>query len=265
MIDSHCHLFYDSLRNDFSQIIERSKLNNITSILSINTKPEDFKTHFNLIKKYKSIFISYGQHPEYVESKNIISSKEIITISNNNNRVIGIGETGIDLFHSTNNFKFQIKSFENHIEASINTKIPLIIHQRNSENEIIDILSNYKNYSLSLVMHCFTGSKKLRNFCIDSNFYISLSGIITFKNALNLREIIKDIPLNLILIETDSPFLTPTPYRGKPNEPSYVYYVGKYLAEYLGISIEEFEKITDNNFYTLFNKAIRYKEICYEN
>ena len=114
-------------------------------------------------------------------------------------------------------------------------------------------------------MHCFTGSKKLRDFCIDSNFYISLSGIITFKNALNLREIVKDIPLNLLLIETDSPFLTPTPYRGKSNEPSYVYYVGKYLAEYLGISIEEFEKITDNNFYTLFNKAIRYKEIFYEN
>ena len=144
MIDSHCHLFYDSLRNDFLKIIERSKLNNITSILSINTKPEDFKTHFNLIKKYKSIFISYGQHPEYVDKENIITSKEIITESNSNDKVIGIGETGIDLFHSTNNFKFQIKSFENHIEASIDTKIPLIIHQRNSENEIIDILSNYK-------------------------------------------------------------------------------------------------------------------------
>ena len=138
--------------------------------MSINTKPEDFKTHYNLIKKYKSIFISYGQHPEYVDNKNIISSKEIITMSNNNDRVVGIGETGIDLFHSTNNFKFQIKSFENHIEASIDTKIPLIIHQRNSENEIIDILSNYKNNSLSLVMHCLQDLKNLEIFVLIQIF-----------------------------------------------------------------------------------------------
>ena len=147
------------------------------------------------------------------------------------------------------------------IEASIETKLPLIIHQRDSENKIIDILSNYKNYSLPLVMHCFTGSEKLRDFCIEANYYISLSGIVTFNNAKNLRDIIKDIPLNLLLIETDAPFLSPVPMRGKTNEPSFVRYTGEFLSKLFDISFFEFEKITDNNFYKLFSKAIRYKEI----
>ena len=266
MIDSHCHLFFDSLKNNFSKIIERSINNNITSILSINTKMSDFEEHYNLIKNYKSIFISCGQHPENVTNKNIISTEDIILTCNNNEKVIAIGETGIDLYHSTEHKESQYISFEKHIEACLETNLPLIIHQRNSEEEIIDILSSYKNSSLPLVMHCFTGSKKLRDFCIDSNYYISLSGIITFKNATDLRNIITNIPLNLLLIETDSPFLTPSPFRGiKPNEPSFVYYIGKYLAEFFNISIEEFEKITDNNFYTLFQKAIRCKEILHEN
>ena len=264
MIDSHCHLFIDSLKNNFSEVIKRSIDNNITSILSINTNTNDFEEHYNLIKNYRSIFISCGQHPEYVNNKNIIPTKEIISISKNNN-VIGIGETGIDLYHSTEHIKSQYKSFENHIEACLETNLPLIIHQRNSEKEIIDILSNYKNNTLPVVMHCFTGSKKLRDFCVESNYYISLSGIVTFKNATDLRDIIREVPLSLLLIETDSPFLTPSPYRGiKPNEPSYVYYVGKYLSDFFKVSINKFEKITDNNFYSLFKKAIRYKAILYE-
>ena len=228
---------------------------------------EDFDEHYNLIKYYKSIFISCGQHPEHITNKNIISTEDIILTCNNNEKVIGIGETGIDLYHSSEHKKSQYKSFENHIEASYDASLPLIIHQRNSENEIMDVLNNYqKNKLLNVVFHCFTGTKKLRNFCLDNNYYISLSGIITFNNAKELREIIKSFPLNFVLIETDSPFLTPSPYRRiKPNEPFYVYYVGKYLAEFFNVSIEEFEKITDNNFYSLFKKAIRYKEISYEN
>ena len=232
MIDSHCHLFFDSLKNNFSKIIERSINNNITSILSINTKMEDFDEHYNLIKYYKSIFISCGQHPEHITNKNIISTEDIILTCNNNEKVIGIGETGIDLYHSSEHKKSQYRSFENHIEASYDTSLPLIIHQRNSENEIMDVLNNYqKNKPLNVVFHCFTGTKNLRNFCLENNFFISLSGIITFKNANELREVIKSIPLSLLVCETDSPFLSPVPYRGKINEPSYVHYVGKYLAE----------------------------------
>ena len=222
---------------------------------------EDFVSHYKLIEEYKSVFISCGQHPEHVTNKDIISAEDIIFTCKNNEKVIAIGETGVDLYHSTDYIQSQYKSFENHIEACIETKIPLIIHQRNSEDEIIDILSNYNNYSLPLVMHCFTGSKKLRNFCIEANYFISLSGIVTFNNANDLREVIRGIPLELLLIETDAPFLTPVPMRGKTNEPSFIRHTGEFLSKLYDISLLEFEKITDNNFYNLFSKAIRYKEI----
>ena len=265
MIDSHCHLFFDSLKNNFLQIIERAIENNITAILSINTEMDNFDAHYDLIKNYKSIFISCGQHPENVTEKNIVSTENIILNCNKHKKVIGIGETGIDLYHSSNNIKSQYKSFENHIEASYETSLPLIIHQWNSENEIMDVLKNYqKNRPLNVVFHCFTGTKKLRNFCIDNNYYISISGIITFKNANELRSVIKSVPLYLLMCETDSPFLSPVPYRGKTNEPSYVNYVYKYLANFYNLSIEELTKKTDNNFYSLFKKAIHYKEISHE-
>ena len=261
MIDSHCHLLFDSLKNKFPRIIKRANNNNITAILSINTRMEDFQSHYKLIEDYKSIFISCGQHPENVTNKNIVSVEELVFTSNHNEKVIGIGETGVDLFHSKDYVQSQYKSFENHIEACIETDLPLIVHQRNSESQIMDILSNYKSYSLPLVMHCFTGSKKLRDFCIESNYYISLSGITTFNSANDLRDTIRDIPLELLLIETDAPFLSPVPMRGKTNEPSFVRYTADFLSKLFDVSLLEFEKITDNNFYNLFSKAIRYKEI----
>ncbi len=174
-----------------------------------------------------------------------------------NKKVIGIGETGIDLYHSDKFLKEQTQVFETHIEASIKHSLPIIIHQRNSEKEIINILKNYKSNNLKLIFHCFTGSIQLLNFCLENNYYISISGIITFKNASNLRDIIKNAPLNSILIETDSPFLAPEPMRGKINEPSFVKYTAEYLSNFFKLSLEEFEKITDNNFFNLFTKAKR--------
>jgi len=260
MIDSHCHLNFDSLVKEFESIIERIKLNKVNSILSINTNPDEFKEHYNLIKKYKSIFISYGLHPLNVNNSNIISIKNFKKFCKFE-KVIGIGETGLDFYYSYNNKDLQIKSFEKHIESSYLTDLPLIIHQRNSENEIIDILKYYnKNKSLKVVFHCFTGSNKLRDFCLDNNFYISLSGIISFKNANQLRETIHSVPLNLILIETDSPYLAPVPYRGKRNEPSYIIHIANFLSNFYGIPLNKFIEQTDNNFYKLFSKAIKYEK-----
>ena len=261
MIDSHCHLNFNSLKTNISQIVLNAKNNNISSILTINTDPDEFFEHYDLIKNYQSIFISYGLHPQNVSDKKSIS-KELIISNSFLEKVIGIGETGLDFFHSTNYKKEQYKNFENHIEASIKTKLPIIVHQRNSENEIIEILSYYqKNYDLKVVLHCFTGTNKLKNFCLDNNFFISISGIVTFKNANDLRDVIKDIPLNSLLIETDSPYLSPVPYRGKENEPSYVKYTAEYLSIFYKTSINEISKKTDDNFYKLFSKAIRYNEI----
>ncbi|PPR44603.1 MAG: putative metal-dependent hydrolase YcfH [Alphaproteobacteria bacterium MarineAlpha5_Bin8] len=261
MIDSHCHLFFDNLSNKIDEIIKNAISSQITAILTINTNPDHFTKHYNLIDKYKSIFISYGLHPDEVNDLNLLSSNEIDSFCNLD-KVIGIGETGLDFFHSIENKTLQIKSFENHIESSYKNDLPLIIHQRNSEKEIIDILKFYiKSKPLKIVFHCFTGSKILMNFCIDNNFYMSLSGIVTFKNADDLRNIIKNIPIELLLIETDSPFLSPVPKRGKQNEPSNVKYIAEYLSNFYDIPIQEFILNTDNNFYKLFSKAIRYNGI----
>tara|TARA_B100000989_G_C19386360_1_gene403822 strand:- start:23 stop:805 length:783 start_codon:yes stop_codon:yes gene_type:complete len=256
MIDSHCHLNFKELSENFQNIINNSKLNNITSMLTINTDPKDFEDHLNLIKNYNFIYLSFGLHPDKVELFNQIQLQNF-DIACKNEKVIAIGETGIDLYHSHNQLNEQTQVFETHIQASIKHSLPLIIHQRNSEKEIIDILKHYKSNNLKLVFHCFTGSHQLLNFCLDNNYYISLSGIITFKNASNLRDVIKNAPLKSILIETDSPFLAPEPMRGKINEPSYVKYTAEYLSSFFNISLEEFEKITDNNFFNLFTRAKR--------
>lgn len=258
MIDSHCHINFESLSNNLIEIINNAKNNNITSILSINTDPDNFSNHYNLIKNYKSIFISYGLHPENVSSKKSLTKDNIIK-NLTKDKVIGIGETGLDFYHSLEFKKEQYINFENHIEASIESNLPLIIHQRNSENEIIEVLKNYqKQKDLKVVFHCFTGSENLKKFCLDFGYYISLSGIVTFKNANDLREVIKDVPLSSILIETDSPFLAPVPMRGKTNEPSFVKHIAEYLSNLYLVSFEKFIQTTDNNFYDLFSKATRY-------
>ena len=183
MIDSHCHLNYGEISNNINQIIENSKKNNITTLLSINTNPEDFNDHLNLIKNYKGIYLSYGLHPCEIKS-----NKDILNLKFEdyckNPYVVGIGETGIDLYHSVDFIKEQIKCFEEHIEASIQYDLPLIIHQRNSEIEIINVLKNYLKYKLKVVFHCFAGSNNLINFCEQNSFYISLSGIVTLVNLL---------------------------------------------------------------------------------
>ena len=166
MIDSHCHLNFDNLSKDFSSIIKRAKENNITAILSINTNPDEFESHYQLIKKHQSLFISYGLHPENVNSFNIPSINSLKFYCEYE-QVIGIGETGLDFYRSTEHKSEQYQSFENHIECSYETNLPLIIHQRNSEKEIIDVLNNYqKSKPLKVIFHCFTGSAKLRSFCL---------------------------------------------------------------------------------------------------
>ncbi len=256
MIDSHCHLNFNSISENIDKIIENSKKNNVTSLLSINTNPDKFDEHLNLIKKYKGVYISYGLHPCEVKNTEQLSSLEFGKYCKIP-EVIGIGETGIDLFRSNNTLSEQIMSFEMHIESSIKYKLPLIIHQRNSEKEIINVLKKNHHDDLKIVFHCFNGSHNLLNFCLENNFYISISGIITFKNAYNLRNVIKKFPLDYLLIETDSPFLSPVPMRGKSNEPSFIKYTAQYLSEFYNIDFLEFEKITNNNFFKLFNKSKR--------
>ena len=258
MIDSHCHLNYPFLKDNIDNIITNSKNNNLTGILTINTDPEFFDEHLKLINNYKCIYISYGLHPQNINNQTSFSIDDILK-NCKNEKVIGIGETGLDFYHSSEFKKKQYEIFETHIQASIENKLPLIIHQRNSENEIIDVIKSFnKNFYFPVVFHCFTGSKKLLNFCIENQYFVSISGIVTFKNADNLRNTIKNISIDNILLETDSPFLAPVPKRGKSNEPSFVKYTAEFLSNFYNVSFNELIKITDNNFYKLFSKAKRY-------
>jgi len=254
VIDSHCHLNFSTLSNDLPNIVKRSINNGVTTILTINTNPNKFDDHLNLIKEFNNVYIAYGIHPQEVNNETFISYEDIEKHIMNS-KLIGLGETGLDFYHSIDFKNKQIEIFEAHIEASIKFDLPIIIHQRNSENEIIKILTKYKNNNLKIVFHCFSGSKNLLDFCIENNYYISLSGIVTFKNANILRNVISNAPLEYLLIETDSPFLAPVPMRGKLNEPSYVRFIAEYLADFYNLDKEEFIKLTDNNFYKLFSRA----------
>ena len=254
MIDSHCHLNFSGIRADIKNIIKRCEANGVNKLLTINTNPDEFDDHLNLIKDFDNIYIAYGIHPDEVKYNSYLSLDEIEN-KIKNSRVIGIGETGLDFYRSIEFKKKQYEIFESHIKASKEFDLPIIIHQRNSEKEIVEVLKKYKNDNLKIVFHCFTGSKELLQFCDENKYYISLSGTLFRSNAKALRETIKNASLDLLLIETDSPFLAPTPMRGKDNEPSFVKFTADYLADFYSMQKEDFYKLTDNNFYKLFSRA----------
>ena len=253
MIDSHCHLDHEPLLSDLSNVIQRSKDVGIEKLLTISTSFESFSRVKDLINKDEMIYGTIGIHP-HESSTNIITSKQIIENLNENPKIIGIGETGLDFYYNNSEKDKQIASFKEHIDASIKTNIPLIVHSRNAEKETFDILNEYKNDNIKILMHCFTGSKEFSKKLLSLNSYFSASGIITFKNSIELQETFKILPLDKILIETDSPFLAPVPKRGKKNEPSFIDFTAAKLAEIKVISKSELIKITTENFNNLFFK-----------
>jgi len=251
MIDSHCHLDHEPLLSDLPNVIQRSKNVGIEKLLTISTSFESFSRIKNLIKVDEMIYGTIGIHP-HEASKDIISSKEIIKNLKENEKIIGIGETGLDFYYNNSEKEKQISSFKQHIEASIETNKPLIVHSREAEKETFEILNHYKNQNVKILMHCFTGSREFSKKLLTLNSFFSASGIITFKNAIDLQETFKSLPLNNILIETDSPFLAPVPNRGKKNEPSFIDFTAVKLAEIKNISKSELIKVTTDNFNKLF-------------
>ena len=252
MIDSHCHLDHQQLFENIDDILKRSKEVGIQKLLTICTTFESFNRIKLLVKKDEIIYGTYGIHPH--EAKNDkITSDMIISVIKKNEKIIGIGETGLDFFYNHSDKDDQIKSFEEHIKASLELNIPLIIHSRNAELETLEIFNKYKDKKLKILMHCFTGSLKFAENLLSLGAYFSASGIITFKNSLELQKTFKFIPLDKILIETDSPYLAPVPNRGKQNEPSFVRYTAEKLAEIKQTSNLEIVKNTTTNFNNLFN------------
>mgnify|MGYP006084043027 CR=1 FL=1 len=251
MIDSHCHLDYEPLFENISSVIERSKAVGIKKLLTICTTLESFDKIKLLLDKDPMIFGTFGIHPHETE-KNVVNKKKIMNNVNKNEKIIGIGETGLDFFYNHSNKTRQIDSFREHIEASIELKKPIIIHSRNAEKETFDILNSYKGSEMKILMHCFTGSLDFSKKLLSLGAYFSASGIITFKNSLELQNTFKTIPFDKLLVETDSPFLAPIPMRGKKNEPSFIQFTIQKLADLRNVDNKHIETTTSNNFENLF-------------
>ena len=251
MIDSHCHLDHEPLITDIHGVISRSKKNGIEKILTISTTEVSYLNILKIVEIDPIIYGTYGIHP-HETNKDKVTANKIIDKVKINKKIIGVGETGLDFYYNNSDKKTQLNSFEHHIEAALALNIPLIVHSRSAEVETFDVLNNYKNKNLKILMHCFTGSYEFVQKLMNFNSYFSASGIITFKNSVDLQNTFKKIPINKVLIETDSPFLSPVPMRGKKNEPSFILYTLKKLSEIKQVESGYLDKITTENFNKLF-------------
>jgi TatD DNase family protein len=250
MIDSHCHLDHDPLVKNIEDVLLRSKKEGISKLLTISTTLNGFPKILEIIKKDEMIFGTFGIHPHETNTDQL-SKDEIVDKIKTKDKIIGVGETGLDFYYNNSDKDKQIKSFKNHIDAAVELNMPLIVHSRNAETETYEILKN-SDSSLKILMHCFTGSLPFALKLMELNTYFSASGIITFKNSIDLQNTFKEIPLERLLIETDSPFLAPEPMRGKKNEPSFVRYTLNKLSELKSIDFDKLDKITTDNFNRLF-------------
>ena len=251
MIDSHCHLDHEPLLNNINEVLKRSKDVGIKKLLTICTTLKGFNNIKNILTIDKIIYGTFGIHPHETDNDNI--SKNIIVENiKKNPKLIGIGETGLDFYYNHSKKNKQIDSFKKHIEAALETNLPIIVHSRNAEEETFNILSKYKHEKPKILMHCFTGSYNFYKKMEELNSFFSASGIITFNNSQDLQNTFLKIPNNKLLVETDSPFLSPVPMRGKKNEPSFIKYTIKKLAEIKKINMSEMTSITTDNFNKLF-------------
>ena len=257
LIDSHCHLTYEPMLSSLEETIKRANLDGIKFLLTISTEDKSFKNILKILDTYNCVYGSYGIHPHEAKNHKDIKFEDIIKRAKENKKIIGIGESGLDFYYNHSEKKDQIDLFLEHIEASKKTGLPIIVHTRSAESETFDLLKNsIKEDNLKILIHCFTGSKDFAFKLLDLGAYISASGVVTFKKSRDLANTFKQIPLDRLLVETDSPYLSPEPLRGKPNEPSHLVHTVKFLSELKKISFEDISTSTTKNFFKLFGKLI---------
>lgn len=261
LVDSHCHLTDERLKPDLNTLLMHAATAGVVSLVNIGTTLCESKEVIQQAEAYQGVYATVGVHPHEVASEGVPQVEEIYHLAAHP-KVIGLGETGLDYYYEHTDRAQQRDSLVSHIIAAHSLDLPLIIHSRDGEEDLLKILIDNQKFLLDMpgVIHCFSGSAFFAEEALKLGFYISLSGIITFKKSTDLQEIVKMIPLDKLLIETDAPYLAPVPKRGKPNEPAYVYYTAQKLAELKGVSLEEVGKITTQNFFTLFKKAAENKE-----
>lgn len=258
LVDSHCHLDFPDFAAERDDVVARARGAGVAAMLTISTKLSTFESVRAVAEHYDSVYCSVGVHPHEADREEGANDAEGLIALTKHPRVVGLGETGLDYYYGHSSRENQRAAFRAHLQAARETGLPVIVHSRDAEDDTIELLeAEAEKGGLTGLIHCFTGTRKLADFAVRIGFCVSFSGIITFKNAEDLRETAKALPLDRILVETDAPYLAPIPNRGKRNEPAFVTYTAAALAKLRGLEPEAIARATTDNFFRLFTKAER--------
>lgn len=259
-IDSHCHLTHERIR-DFANaetLVRQANDNGVDGMVTISCQISgDFQDQLKTAKAHENVWCTVGTHPHDagLGGEKAVSLETLVSLANSDEKIVGIGESGLDYYYDNSPRDDQAASFRKHIQACLETGLPIVVHSRDAEEDTAAILKDEGQGKLTGIMHCFSSKAILAEKALDMGLYISFSGIVTFKAAQELREVAKFVPKDRILVETDAPFLAPVPYRGQTNQPAYVSNTGEFLAELLEMSAEDLAKQTTENFFRVFPKA----------
>ncbi|MFJ1298886.1 TatD family hydrolase [Pseudomonadota bacterium AL_CKDN230030165-1A_HGKHYDSX7] len=254
-VDSHCHINFPELAGDLPGVLDRMRANQVTHALVVSVNMPEWPGLIELVAPHRNLWASVGVHPDYEDTPDP-EPEELVRLAQHP-KVVAIGETGLDYYRLSEPLDWQRERFRRHIRAARETGLPLIIHTRSSAADTVKILKEEGAGEVGGVMHCFTESWEIAQAAMDLNFHISLSGIVTFKNAAVVHEVAANMPLDRLLIETDSPYLAPVPYRGKLNDPAKVIHVAEKIADLKGIPVAEVAQASTENFFNLFRKIER--------
>ncbi len=255
LVDSHCHLDFPDFSEELPEVVARAEAAGLGRMVTICTRVRKFDQILAVANRFDNVFCSVGTHPHNAHEELDITTAEIVDLTDHP-KVVAVGEAGLDYYYQKDHAVAQAQGLRNHISAARETGLPLVIHSRDADEDMANILTEESAKGVfPAVLHCFSSGRTLAETGIELGHYVSFSGILTFKNSIELREIAADLPLDRLLVETDAPYLAPTPYRGKRNEPSYVVETAKVLAEARGMSVEEIWRVTTDNFFRLFSKV----------
>jgi TatD DNase family protein len=251
-VDSHCHVDFPKLIEQMPEILQRMQTNQVSHALCVSVNLPDWPSLIALVEQYDALWASVGVHPDYEDT--VEPTVQELVSRSAHPRVVAIGETGLDYFRLSGDLAWQRERFRCHMRAARECQLPLIIHTRSAAEDTLRLMREEGAEQVGGVLHCFTESWEVAQAAMDMNFYISFSGIVTFKTALALQEVARRVPLDRLLIETDSPYLAPVPFRGKLNDPSKVIHVAEKIAEVRNCTLKTIEEASTNNFFNLFNK-----------
>ncbi len=255
-IDSHCHLNYPGIVEDQAAVLERARAAGVSGMLNISTRSSEWATVIATADRNDDVWATIGIHPHEADAHEDVDTARLIEAASAP-RVVGIGETGLDYYYDKSDRERQRRSFRSHLTAAMEVGLPVVVHTRDAEEDTLALLREAAGKgTLTGVIHCFTASQAFADAALDLGFYISLSGIVTFKNARDLQATALQLPSERLLIETDSPFLAPVPHRGKPCEPAFVADTARFLAELRGEVVDDLARTTRDNFFALFNRAV---------